>query len=182
MLVQGRGPRAQNRDNRENDMASSKGGARAVLRSGWLRLTLVVWGAWVLWTMSQYGWDLDSGTCSAFGVNPLCYVWEFALPPVLALGAWWVVRGFGKEAVAAWAVGNRALLVIVAALVGSAGYLGAQVRRVERDVASVEASIDTVESTVGHIAATVDEVETRVGEVKQTVENVSSQVDELAGR
>lgn len=150
-----------------------------VLKNGWLRLTLVAWAVWVLWTMSQHSWGLDNACLTAYGVSALCCVWEFGLPPVLALGAWWVVRGFGKEAVAAWAAGNKALLVILAALVGVAGYLGAQVRLAEREV---EGSIEAVASKVDDVEGTVGEVKDEMGEVKHEVRDVSDRVDELVAR
>lgn len=114
----------------------------AVLKNGWLRLTLVAWGVWVMWTMSQNHWSL--GDVCYHAESHLCYLWEFALPPVVAIAAWWVVRGFGKEAAAAWTASNKSLLIILAALVGAAGYLGSEVRRVERNVDGVEAAVERV--------------------------------------
>ncbi len=124
-----------------------------MLKNGWVRLTVVAWVVWVLWTLHEQGWDLDATACSAHGVNPLCWVWDFALPPVLALGIWWIVRAFGKEAVATWAPGTRILLLVIAAAVtASTVYLRGRIRIVENDVSGIESKVDEVESTVGQIA------------------------------
>ncbi len=147
-----------------------------MFKNGWVRLTIVAWVTWVLWSLSQKEWS-TGGMCDVTTpAEALCWTWEFFFPPVLAVGVWWTLRAFGTEKVEKALSDRKTPTVAALMLLVGLAVLGSRVAALRQQVEAVQGKVDEVDDQTNGVGDRLESIETRLDGIKSSVEDIETEV------